>query len=445
MTTPSIFRCLTTATTLMLFSCRSASLAQGPPPAPVVVIPVVEQKLRTGQTFVGTIHPEQRATIGSAVDGRVVRFPINEGDRVKNGQTLAELLTETIKLELEAAKGELLLRSEELAELENGTRKEEIDQSRAQTLAAKTAVILGGKRLERIRKLMRSRTATEDEFDEAQAAVDNATAVLDERQAALDLAVAGPRQERIAQARARVAIQNAIVKKLSDQIKKHSMVARFDAYVVAEHTEIGEWVNRGDPVAEIVGIDRVVVLASVLETHVPFIEIGMDARVEVIALPDRVFIGKVVILVPQGDQRSRTFPVKVLLDNEFKGQKPLLNAGMLARVTLPTGLEKTVRMVPKDALVLGGPQPMVYVVSAGEGPAQIVQPVQVQLGSASGALVEVQGDLQPKQLVVVQGNERLRPGQAVRILREANPQEFSAGAELTAEQAQESTGRQPRR
>lgn len=445
MTTRFYLSCLTAIAAVTLLFCSPAATAQGPPAAPVVVVRVVEQKLRTGQTFVGTIHPEQRATIGSAVDGRVVRYPINEGDRVENGQTLAELLTETIKLELEAAQGELLLRSEELAELENGTREEEIAQARAQLLAAKTAVTLGGKRLERIRTLIKSGTATDDELDVAQAAVDNARAVMDERQAALDLAVAGPRPERIAQAGARVAIQDSIVRKLSDQITKHTMVARFDAYVVTEHTEIGEWVNRGDPVAEIVGIDRVIVLASVLETHVPFISLGMDARVEVAALPDRVFIGKVVILVPQGDQRTRTFPVKILLNNEFTGQKPLLNVGMMARVTLPTGAEKTVRLVPKDALVLGGPQPMVYVVSAGEDNARIVQPVPVRLGSASGALVEVDGDLQAEQLVVVQGNERLRPGQAVNILREASPQTFSSTATLPADRAQEAKRRQPRR
>ncbi len=410
----------------IVVSATSRLLAQAPPPAPIVVVPVVDQQLRTGQTFVGTIEPEQRATIGSAVDGRVVRFPVNEGDRVEAGQELAELLTETIKLELEGAKGELRFREEELAELQNGTRKEDIDQAKAQTLAAETALTLSEKRLVRIEQLIRTKTASRDQLDEAQAAVDNARAILAERRAAEALAVAGPRKERIAQAQARVAIQRAMVEKLSDQIKKHTMIARFAGYVVAEHTEIGQWVNRGDAVAEIVGIDRVDVTASVLEAHIPYIEVGMEARVEVAALPDRVFVGKVVIVVPQGDARSRTFPVKVRLDNEFKGTKPLLNSGMLARVTLPTGPEKMARMVPKDALVLGGASPMVYVVDTDDKGAQTVRPVPVSLGAPSGALIEVRGELQPKQLVVVQGNERLRPGQAVNVIREADVAQFAA-------------------
>ncbi|APZ90660.1 efflux RND transporter periplasmic adaptor subunit [Fuerstiella marisgermanici] len=416
----------TTTFAALILVAIPVAFGQAPPPAPVVVVPVVDRQLRTGQTFVGTIQPEQRATIGSAVDGRVVKFPVNEGDRVEAGQALAELLTETIKLELEGAEGELQFREQELAELENGTRQEDIDQAKAQTLAARTAVTLAEKRLVRIDQLIKTNTASRDQLDEAQAAVDNAKAVLAEREAAEALAIAGPRKERIAQSKARVAIQKAMVNKLSDQIKKHTMIARFAGYVVAEHTEIGQWVNRGDAVAEIVGIDRVDVTASVLEAHVPYIEVGMEARVEVPALPDRVFIGKVAIVVPQGDARSRTFPVKVRLDNEFKGDKPLLNAGMLARVTLPTGPEKMARMVPKDALVLGGATPIVFVVDTGEKGVQTVRPMPVTLGAPSGALIEVRGDLQPKELVVVQGNERLRPGQTVKIIREAAVEKFAA-------------------
>lgn len=420
------------AVPLMMLMAASSGFAQRPGSAPVVVAPVVDRLLRTGQTFIGTIHPEQRALIGSAVDGRVDKFPINEGDRVENGQALAELLTETIKLELAAAEAELDLRESELTELENGTRPEEIEQASALARAAETGLLLARKRLERIERLKRRDTSTQEALDEAQAAVDNRRAVLDGSKAIQKLAVAGPRPERIVQAIARVAMQKAIVEKLSDQIKKHTMVARFTGYVVAEHTEIGEWVNRGDPVAEIVGIDRVDVLASVLETHIPYIDQGTEVRVEVAALPDRVFVGKVVAVIPQGDERSRTFPVKVRLENEFKGKKPLLNVGMLARVTLPTGQEKMTRMVAKDALVLGGPQPVVYVVtSSGKDGGNTVQPVPVVLGALSGSLVEIRGDVQADQLVVVRGNERLRPGEAVKILKQVDPEQLDPAVEAT--------------
>ena len=99
--------------------------------------------------------------------------------------------------------------------------------------------------------------------------------------AAYDLVVRGPRAERIAQAEAQVAMQTAIVGKLEDQKTKHTMISRFDGYVTAKHTEIGQWVNAGDPVAEVVYLDLVDVHAYVLEDYVPFVKPGQTARIEV--------------------------------------------------------------------------------------------------------------------------------------------------------------------
>ncbi|MFG0333774.1 MAG: efflux RND transporter periplasmic adaptor subunit, partial [Maioricimonas sp. JB049] len=215
------------------------------------------------------------------------------------------------------------------------------------------------------------------------------------------------------------------------KIVKHTMIARFNGYVVSEHTEVGAWVNSGDPVAEIVALDRVDVLAHVLETHVPHIRPGIESRVEVPALPDRLFVGKVAIVIPEGDQRSRTFPVKVRLENEIIDEQPLLKAGMLARVTLPTGARKKSLLVPKDALVLGGARPMVYVVDlGGKGPTGKARPVPVELDVPSGAYMAVSGELKPGERVVVRGNERLRPDQEVTIASEiAAKATASGGAE----------------
>ncbi|QDU39369.1 Cation efflux system protein CusB precursor [Maioricimonas rarisocia] len=413
------------AIVLSLTGAVSGVLAQ----SPVIVSRVVEREVRTGQTFVGTILPEKRATIGSAVGGRVVEFPIDEGDRVEEGQALAKLLTNTINLELDAAEAELQLRKHELEELENGTRPEEITQARAQMEAARTALTFSEKRLERIQRLAaRGDAATQDQLDEAIAGRDNAQATLDERTAAFELAGAGPRKEQIAQARARVAMQSALVQNLESKIVKHTMIARFNGYVVSEHTEVGAWVNSGDPVAEIVALDRVDVLAHVLETHVPHIRPGIESRVEVPALPDRFFVGKVAIVIPEGDQRSRTFPVKVRLENEIIDDHPLLKAGMLARVTLPTGARKKSLLVPKDALVLGGPSPMVYVIDVeGSGPKGKARPVPVELDIPSGSYVAVAGKLKPGERVVVRGNERLRPDQEVTITGEIAAEESASG------------------
>jgi len=95
----------------------------------------------------------------------------------------------------------------------------------------------------------------------------------------------------------------------------------------------------------------------------------------------------------------------------------VLPGGMLARAWLPVGGSERVKVVPKDALVLGGSAPMVFVVDEQNPPAPsstgTVRAVPVELGAAVGGNVVVRSDLAPGRLVVVRGNERLRPGMAV--------------------------------
>jgi hypothetical protein len=103
------------------------------------------------------------------------------------------------------------------------------------------------------------------------------------------------------------------------------------------------------------------------------------------------------------------------LTNTITRGDPLIKAGMLSRVTLPTGAVVRARLVPKDALVLGGRQPVVYIVGPDKSDPKkrVVRAVPVRLGVASGSMIQVSGEIRADQLVVVQGNERLRDGQAV--------------------------------
>jgi multidrug efflux pump subunit AcrA (membrane-fusion protein) len=106
--------------------------------------------------------------------------------------------------------------------------------------------------------------------------------------------------------------------------------------------------------------------------------------------------------------------VKVLLENRVDDGEPVLRGGLLARAWLPVGKTGLATVVPKDALVLGGAQPLVYVVDPAAAPGTgTVRPVPVALGAAVAGAVEIRGDLGPGQIVVIRGNERLRPGMQV--------------------------------
>ncbi len=405
------------AASLFLLLSAAAWAQPSAGPTPVIATPVVQQTVTAAQTFVGSVLPVKRATIGSAVDGRVVECPIDEGDRVEAGQKLAQLLTATISLELAAAEGELDFRRQALAELENGTRPEEVEQARARMAGALARKAYQISRRDRLTSLQKRNAVSEEEFEEAQALAIEAEQNYAQAKAAHELAVAGPRAEVVAQARAQVAMQQAVVDRLQDQLNKFTIVSRFSGYVVTQHTELGQWVNRGDPVAEVVAIDEVEVVAQVVEQSVVNVTPGLLVRVDVPAIPNRIFEGRVVTTVPQADARARTFPVKVRVKNEVTPAGPLLMPGMYARVVLPVGAQQQATLVPKDAIVLGGTTPSVYTIAnvTERGQQGVVTPSPVQLGVARGRLIQVIGQLPPGQLVVVEGNERLRPGQQVLV------------------------------
>jgi RND family efflux transporter MFP subunit len=222
-------------------------------------------------------------------------------------------------------------------------------------------------------------------------------------------------------------MQQATADRLKDQLDKHTIVSRFPGYVTMEHTEIGNWVKQGDAVAEVVALDEVEITAHLVEQYVPYTRVGMTVNVDVPSIPGRPFTGTVTAVVPQADVQARTFPVLVRVKNELVDGQPLLKAGMYARVSLPTGRREQALLVPKDALVFGGQQPMVYAVDApGAGQPGKARPVPVELGSAVGGLMQVRGGLKAGELVVVQGNERLNPPFDV-IVQRVIPSEAPAG------------------
>jgi RND family efflux transporter MFP subunit len=416
--------------------------AQGPGPAPVAVSVVQHAEVDAVQSYIGTVVASRQSSVGSAVDGRVQSFPINEGDFVTKGQPLAQLLTETINLELDAAQAELLLKKHDLTELENGARPEELAAADARKKAAKAFHDFRLAQLQRATHLFEKGAFNEEELHEIEAEAEAAQQVFRQGEENWKLVVAGPRAEKILQAKARVAMQDAIVRNLQSRVRKYTIVAPFDGFVVAEHTEQGEWIKQGDLVADVVALNEVDVLVNVRESHVAHIQIGQEISVEVTALSNLRVTGNVSSIIPQADIRARTFPVKVrvsnpILNNAAKHQSPTIKAGMIARAVVPTGAKRKGLLIPKDALVLGGPSPTVFVVDAtvpdindpiDDNPATgsltntgKVRPVPVSMGASAGRLIEIKGPIKAGQLVVVRGNERLRPGQDVAITETLDP------------------------
>ncbi|GAG33060.1 unnamed protein product, partial [marine sediment metagenome] len=189
--------------------------------------------------------------------------------------------------------------------------------------------------------------------------------------------------------------------------------APFDGVVVKKRTELGQWLQLGGEVAEMIALDTLDVHVELPESYYHEIAAGAEAAVTFEALPGSTVQGHVRGIIPRAAPQARTFPIKISIPNPDLA----IGVGMLARVALPLGEPYLSVIVPKDALVRQGTAEIVYRIREDE----TVESVAVERGTGMGAWVAVSGPLEAGERIVTRGNERLRPGQEV----EGAPQEYA--------------------
>jgi membrane fusion protein (multidrug efflux system) len=171
-------------------------------------------------------------------------------------------------------------------------------------------------------------------------------------------------------------------------------------------TDEGEYLPRGGVVAQLKRIDTIVALCTVSERFLGEVREGGPAVVEVSAFPGRKFPGLIWKIIGDALLESRSFPVKVVIPNADLALKP----GMSARIAFRRHLDAAV-LVPKDAVLDPGERPHVFVVEDGRAERR-----DVELGAPFGDRWHARAGLAPDDLVVVTGNEDLRPGGLVKVV-----------------------------
>lgn len=329
---------------------------QGPPPAPVRVASVIEETVSEQITLVGTTEAIARSMVAAEVSGLVEDFPVSEGDFVDKEKVLVRLRSLDLELRLKAAEA----------------AREKV---RANLLFAE-------KELGRYTKLKDTDSIAARKYDEA----------LYQYQSL--------EQELLR--------NDAEIERLEDDIQNKTVVAPFSGFVAKEHTQIGEWLPVGGPVVTLVDLGYVRITVDVPERYVVQLLPKNRVRVLVASISNEPFFGKISGILPEGDPNARTFPVRVrLVNRELK-----IKSGMETRVTFNLGTQKDALLVPKDAIVTAGTNRLVFVVAS-----SVARPVNVRVIGYYDGNVAVEGPLKPGDQVVIRGNERLRPGQPVQVLK----------------------------
>ena len=390
-------------------------------PVPVGVAKAKEIATHSSFEYPGTVKAWATTQLASEVDGRVDALLFQEGQYVKKGTALVKIRIEPLIIQRDLAKAEKSLVEVRLEELNTGTRPETIDAAKSAAEQSKAKVRLADNELKRIKKLYKDGVLSLDEFDKANAQAQAARAELNEKQSMLSELVAGPRAEKMKQEEANLKAAEARIQMIQDNINRATLYAPFHGYIIKKETEVGQWLEQGDPALSMIRSKPLKVEVHVPQFQFNLIEIGASAKIILESYEshsdDQTFKGTVVEKIRSGDPVSRTFPVRIKVTKT----KSKLAPGMLVRVELKPGKKKKgILFVPKDAIVRTPRGTSVWVVREAKDKTWKAHKVTVQTGRLEKNLIAVafQGKkIKPGDWVVVQGNERLKPNSKVNIIK----------------------------
>jgi RND family efflux transporter MFP subunit len=362
------------------------------PPASVEVARARAGELVDEWVFVGEVRSLRSAELALGAGGEIVMIEVREGDRVEAGEFLVEIDKRQASAQLSAAVSN---RRESERELEQARRE-------AERAAALGAGVLPEQEIEQ--------EAVRAETLEA-------------------------RKRRLA----------AEIRAAKAQLSDYQLAAPFTGVVAARHADLGQWVNPGETVLELVATDEVEILVDIRPELAPHVRVGTEVELRpaggIVGLgsagPSQAH-AEVLGVVPSLDPATRTLEVRLRPTEPRRWLLPgapvdvafpvRYQAGQLPGESgdgeVEEGRVAEAVIVPRDALVLGAVDTRVILVVDG-----VAKPVLVEVHAHAGdeALVVGPG-LVAGSVVVTRGNERLRPGQPVQPLDPAAAEGAGEGA-----------------
>jgi HlyD family secretion protein len=232
---------------------------------------------------------------------RIAELLVEEGDRVKKGQLLAKLETEPFELAVVRDEARVNTQRQVVARLDAGTRAEEIQKARADVAVAEAALDDARQTYRRVKSLALKQIASEQQLDNARAARNSAIARLNATKALLDLAVAGPRKEDIAGAKALLKRYEAQLGLTRRDLKNAFLHAPSEGVIQDRILEIGDMTSPQKPVFTIALTDPLWVRAYVPEPDLGKIREGMKAQVTTDSFPGKRYTGWVGFISPTAE------------------------------------------------------------------------------------------------------------------------------------------------
>ncbi len=386
---------------------RSAAPAQQTEAAvPVEVAAVQTKTLVDVVSAGGSVEAAQEVTVAAKIPGRVAAVRVNEGDRVTAGQVLIRLEDRELLAQVQQAEGNLAAAQARLRLLELGARPQERVQVEQTVAQARANFETATESLTRMQTLYDSGAVSKSQLDAARLQYDVARAQYESAQQQLSVVQTGARPEELEMARAQVMQAQAAATFARLQAANATLTSPLSGTVTARSIEPGSLASPGVPLMTVAQIDTVSVVLDVSEIDLSRLKVGQIVTVRADAYPDTTFRGVVKEISQAASSSTRTFKVKVAVENPRHDLKP----GMFARAEITIGVKENALVIPRDAIVTENGRSVVFVVSDGKARVR-----QIDLGMISGPVVEVRSGVEAGESVVVAGQTDLTDGDAVTV------------------------------
>ncbi|WP_053954804.1 efflux RND transporter periplasmic adaptor subunit [Inediibacterium massiliense] len=351
---------------------------------PVSVEDVNEQSYSEEIDLSGNIKPSQTVKIAYKIPGGVVsNIFVEEGDVVKKNDVLIKLDAYDYTLNVDATN----------AKLESSRMKMD-SQVPSKIEQAKAALDLIEKNYERMKNLYEEGAISTAQLDEIQTKY---IAAKNTYQEALDAKV----YTKIELEQAKAAKDKA-----QSDLSDTTLTSPIDGIVLKKIAEVGETVGQGYPVMVLGNLNQVEMEIGVADASINKIVKGQKAKVYVYGV-EKEFEGVVSEVGAVADEKTRTFPVKIIIDNKDHKLKP----GMMGKVRIPLDKKKAV-LVPVDA-VLNTPQGAAVFVYDSEK--KKVSKRKVVPGDIIHDKIEIKEGLKLGEKIVIEGQLKLKNDEAVHV------------------------------
>jgi len=342
---------------LQIFRMTAQGKQFVPPPETVTAFEVRPDSWESLLTSVGSLEAVQGVMVTAELKGKVEDIAFKPGEMVRTGDLLVQ---------------------------------QDISSETAQLRASEATVALAKLTLERTRKLLKEKTVSQSQYDNADAQYKEAAAQLD-------------------------TIRSAISKK--------TIRAPFAGRLGIRLINQGQILNEGDAIVSLQSLDPIFVNFSLPQQQLAQVRTGLSVRVTTDVLPGRVVEGKITAINPAVDAATRNIRMQATAANPQEQLRP----GMFVNVAVVLPAREKVLPIPATAVLYAPYGDSVFVVEEkkiekNSRPIKTVHQQFVRLGEKRGDFIAVSSGLKEGEIVVSTGVFKLRNGQAVVVNNSLAPE-----------------------